>query len=224
MSAVSHPEELDNEQLAHGHPPCQLGVGVPVGMLRLVSNRTGSRAPRVRARAHDAYVVAVNGLLRVPVHRFREWAFRNVARNALGSAATVERAIRLTTKGGVTVGARAIVNRDVTLDGRGTLRIGADVNISPEVMILTADHDPQSPTFAYRVHPTVIGDRAWIASRAVVLPGTAVGEGAIVAAGAVVHGSVEPWTIVAGNPARMIGQRSPDAQAELNGRYRRLFH
>lgn len=178
----------------------------------------------LRERAHDAYVVAVNLLLQVPVHRFREWSFRIVARNALGLDATLERSVRLTTKGGVTVGTHTIVNRGVTLDGRGLLWVGAHVNISPEVMILTSDHDPNSPTFEDRKRSTVIGDRTWISSRAVVLPGADIGEGAIVAAGAVVHGSVAPWTIVAGNPARVIGQRSRDAQAELAGPYRRLFH
>ena len=58
-----------------------------------------------RARAYDVYLVAVNGLLRVPVHRFREWVFRTMAGNALGSNAVLEWAIRLTTRGGVTVGA-----------------------------------------------------------------------------------------------------------------------
>jgi len=177
-----------------------------------------------RERALDAYLVMLNMLLRVPIHRFRELVFRAAAVNHLGADATLERAIRLTTKGGVTVGAGTIVNRDTTLDGRGVLTIGASVNISPEVTILTADHDPQSPRFAYRVRPTVIGDRAWISTRALLLPGTTIGEGAIVAAGAVVHGEVAPWTIVAGNPAAVIGHRSPQAQAALNAPYRRFWH
>jgi maltose O-acetyltransferase len=193
-----------------------------------VSHTTNGRAPKAglqaRARAYDAYIVAVNCLLCVPVHRFREWAFRNVADNFLGADAVLERAIRLTTKGGVTVGAHTIVNRGVTLDGRGPLVVGERVNISPEAILFTADHDPHSPVFAGRTHSTVIGDRAWIASRAVVLPGAEVGEGALIAAGAVVHGQVGAWTIVAGNPARMIGERSRDAQRELPAPYRRLFH
>ena len=177
-----------------------------------------------RERALDAYLVLLNMLLRVPFHRFRELVFRTAAFNSLGAGGTVERAIRLTTKGGVSVGAGTIVNRDTTLDGRGLLTIGSAVNISPEAVILTADHDPQSPNFAYRVRPTVIGDRAWISTRALLLPGTTIGEGAIVAAGAVVHGEVAPWTIVAGNPAAVIGQRSPQAQATVNAPYRRFWH
>jgi maltose O-acetyltransferase len=176
------------------------------------------------ARARDAYLVATNALLRVPFHRFREWAFRRLGRNGLGVDATLERGVRLTTAGGVTVGPHSIINRGVTLDGRGSLQIGASVNISPEAMLLTADHDPQSAEFAGRDLQTVIGDRVWIATRAIVLPGSTVGEGAVVAAGAVVHGEVEPWTIVAGNPARAIGQRSPDAQAGFGAPYRPLFH
>ena len=179
---------------------------------------------QLRARAFDAYIVAVNGLLRVPVHRLREWTFRNVARNSLASGAVRERGVRLTIKGGVSVGAHTIVNRGVTLDGRGPLSIGGRVNISPEAALFTAGHDVHSPTFEGRTQATVIGDRVWIASRAIVLPGTAVGEGAVVAAGAVVHGTIEPWTVVAGNPARVIGQRSPDAQVELQPSYRRLLH
>jgi maltose O-acetyltransferase len=177
-----------------------------------------------RERALDAYLVLLNMLLRVPSHRLREWVFRTAACNHLGADATVERAVRLTRKGGVSVGAGTIINRDTTLDGRGVLTVGASVNISPEVTILTADHDPQSPNFTYRVRPTVIGDRAWISTRALLLPGTKIGEGALVAAGAVVHGEVAPWTIVGGNPATVIGQRSPQAQATLNAPYRRFWH
>jgi maltose O-acetyltransferase len=177
-----------------------------------------------RARAFDAYIVAVNLLLRVPVHRFREWAFRAVARNALGSGTVLERGVRLTTKGGVTIGSQTIINRNVTLDGRGPLKVGDNVNISPEAMLLTADHDPHSPTFQGRTHVTVVHDRVWVATRAVVLPGASVGEGAILAAGAVVHGVVEPWTISAGNPGRVIGQRSRAAQSQLPPSYRRLLH
>jgi maltose O-acetyltransferase len=142
----------------------------------------------------------------------------------LGSGAVLERAIRLTTRGGVTIGASTIVCRGVTLDGRGPLCVGERVNISAEAVLLTAEHDPHSPSFAGRTRSTLVGDRAWIASRAVVLPGADVGEGALVAAGAVVHGAVDRWTMVAGNPARMIGTRSRDAQAELPSSYRRLFH
>lgn len=92
-----------------------------------------------------------------------------------------------------------------------------------EVMLLTVDHEPQSPTFEGSLRPVVLESRCWVSTRATVLPGCRVGEGAIVAAGAVVAKDVAPWTIVAGCPARRVSDRSPEAQRHLP-RYRRWFH
>ena len=56
--------------------------------------------------------------------------------------------------------------------------------------------------------PITVGHDAWVASRAIVLPGVSVGDGAVVAAGAVVTKNVEAWTVVGGNPAKVIKKRS----------------
>jgi acetyltransferase-like isoleucine patch superfamily enzyme len=136
---------------------------------------------------------------------------------------SLERGVRVTEKGGVTVGENTNINTGVVLDGRGGLQIGAKVNISPEALILTAEHDARSPDFGGVRSAVVIGDRAWISTRAMVLPGSRVGEGAVVAAGAVVRGEVEPWSIVAGNPARKVGERPTDAQSSMSP-YRRWLH
>ena len=50
-------------------------------------------------------------------------------------------------------------------------------------------------------------DNIWIASGAMILPGVTIGEGAVVTAGSVVVKDVEPWTVVGGNPAKMIKKR-----------------
>ena len=121
------------------------------------------------------------------------------------------------------MGENCNINRDVLLDGGGRLVIGSLVNISPEAVLLTTEHDPNSPSFEGRDRAVLVGDRVWIASRAMILPGTHIGAGAIVAAGAVAHGQVPSWSIVAGNPASVIGHRSRDAQATLPY-YQRLLH
>jgi maltose O-acetyltransferase len=89
------------------------------------------------------------------------------------------------------------------------------VSIGPEASILTLGHDPQSPDFADRGGAVTIGDRAWIGFRALVLPGVTIGEGAVIAAGAVVTKDVPPYTIVGGNPAREIGQRTDQLEYRL---------
>ncbi len=61
---------------------------------------------------------------------------------------------------------------------------------------------------------TVVGNDVWFGYRATVLPGVRIGDGAIVAAGAVVTADVPPYTIVGGNPARPIRARFDDADVE----------
>jgi maltose O-acetyltransferase len=110
-------------------------------------------------------------------------------------------------RNGSCIGARTRINRSCCLDLRGPLQIGHDVSVSPEVMILTAQHRHDLPGFAFETKPVVIEDHVWIGSRAVILPGTSLGRGAVVAAGAVVSGRVAPMTVVAGVPARPLRLR-----------------
>jgi maltose O-acetyltransferase len=113
--------------------------------------------------------------------------------------------------GGSRVGAGTRINRDCTLDTRGGLRIGDHVSISPEVVILTADHGRDLPGFPLQHRPVVIEDYVWIGMRAMILPGVRVGRGAVVAAGAIVTRDVEPMSVVAGVPARVVAHRDPAA-------------
>lgn len=185
---------------------------------------TGTAIRLARRYGFDLYLVGCNYLLSLPLHRLRFAVLTRLLGDEVSGNVALERHIKVTARGGVTISAGCQINRGVTLDGRGGIRIGSAVNISSEVMLLTADHDPSSATFEGRSRPIVIGNRAWIATRAIVLPGTTIGEGAVVAAGAVVHGEVPPWSIVAGNPAAVIGQRPSNAQQTAGPPYRRLLH
>lgn len=93
----------------------------------------------------------------------------------------------------------------------GRISIGNDVLFGPEVMLTAAtylynDGSPVSDQ-AMREADIEIGNDVWLATRAVVLPGARIGDGAIVAAGAVVKGTIPAMAIVAGAPARIVGQR-----------------
>ena len=112
--------------------------------------------------------------------------------------------------GRIRIGEGAHINRNVVLDGRFPLDIGAYASISIEVVILTLEHDLLSSDFTSVGAPVSIGKRAFIGARAIILPGVTIGEGAAVGAGAVVTKNVEPFTIVAGVPAKLIGNRSKE--------------
>jgi acetyltransferase-like isoleucine patch superfamily enzyme len=186
-------------------------------------HQTSRPFARFRSIGFDSYLVVLNYFLTFPGHAFRLHVLRSLARCKVGADSSVQRGVRLTTKGGVSIGVGCNINRGTVLDGRGALTIGDLVNISSDVTILTADHDPDSEFFEGRVRSVTIGSRSWLATRALILPGSTVGEGAVIAAGAVVNGDVPPWTVVAGVPAKQVGLRNPKAQRVLPA-YRRWLH
>lgn len=185
-----------------------------------LTDPAGTASLALRRAAYDIFIAACNVLLALPGHRMRLAVLRTLARNSIEGSSSIGRRVRIEGKGGITIGPGCNVNARVHLDGRGGLHLGSQVNVSPEAILLSAEHDLRSPDFSGRSRPTRVADRAWIASRAMLLPGADIGEGAVVGAGAVVRGRVEPWTIVAGNPAREVGRRPLDAQQVLHP-YRR---
>jgi maltose O-acetyltransferase len=109
----------------------------------------------------------------------------------------------------LSIGSDCFINIGCVLDVSAPISIGDRVSLGHQVLIITSTHNDAGPTRrAGRLvsEPVRIGDGAWIAARAVVLPGVDIGDGAIVCAGAVVTRSVEPHTMVGGVPARPIRQ------------------
>jgi acetyltransferase-like isoleucine patch superfamily enzyme len=114
-------------------------------------------------------------------------------------------------RGGLAIGAHSRINRNCCLDARGSLSIGENVSVSPDVVVLTASHRVNDPEFRVETRPVVIEDNVWIGTRATILPGVTLGRGCVVSAGAVVTRDVPPLAIVAGIPARRIGERDAAA-------------
>ena len=102
------------------------------------------------------------------------------------------------------------INRGCLIDARGGITIQDSVSISHNVSIITGSHDVQSPIFMGVFKPIIIEDYVWIGANATILQGVKVGKGAVISAGAVVTKDVEPYSIVAGVPAKTIGKRTTD--------------
>ena len=103
----------------------------------------------------------------------------------------------------IEIGSGVFINHNLTCMSVGGITIEDDVMIGPNASLLTANHDFQD-LWVMKAAPVTIKKGAWIGSRAIILPGVTVGEGAIVASGAIVTKDVAPRTIVGGNPARFI--------------------
>lgn len=85
--------------------------------------------------------------------------------------------------------------------------IGENVVVSQDSFLCAASHDISSPVFELVTKPIELSKDSWVGARAIIMPGVKLGEGAVVAAGAVVTKDVEPWTVVGGNPALIIKKR-----------------
>lgn len=126
----------------------------------------------------------------------------------------------------LSIGKRSIIGDNAILDARNYLTIGSNVQLSSNVSIYTMQHNHRDPFFGVefdRPMHVKIGDRAWIGSNVMILPGVNIGEGAVCCAGSVVTKNVEPYTIMAGVPAKKIGERTHDLCYEFSGKAANIF-
>jgi acetyltransferase-like isoleucine patch superfamily enzyme len=96
---------------------------------------------------------------------------------------------------------------DAFLDVQNTITIESNVGFGHQVKILTGSHDIKrfgKERGKIISKPVIIKTGVWIASFAIVLPGTEIGEHSVIAAGSVIRGKIPPYTLVAGNPAKIV--------------------
>ncbi len=111
----------------------------------------------------------------------------------------------------IEIGDRSGIGLDTFISG--PLIIGRDVIMGPSCTFLSINRDTRQTSVAMidqgfkPARPPVIEDDVWIGANVTVLPGRRLGTGSIVGAGAVVTSDVPPLSVVAGNPARVIGHR-----------------
>lgn len=122
--------------------------------------------------------------------------------------------------GHITVGNHVYVGPESYIWAKGGLTIGSNVIIGPRVTIHTVNHRYLDANLlpydagSYAL-PVTIESNVWIGGHVMIAPGVRIGEGAVVAMGAVVTRDVPPGAVVGGNPARVIKHRDPE-------HYRRL--
>ena len=146
--------------------------------------------------------------------RLRAFCARHML-TSCGENVNVERHARFGR--GVTLGDRSGIGINASI-GEQT-HIGSDVMMDPDCVIYTRNHRFDRLDIPMReqgygpVEPVEIGDDCWIGGRVTILPGVHVGNGAVIAAGAVVTKDVPPYAVVGGVPAKIIYNRKDGTQA-----------
>ena len=85
--------------------------------------------------------------------------------------------------------------------------VGANTTVSQGAYLCTASHDITDPMNPLITAPIILKDQAWVGAKAYIGMGVTIGQGAVVGATASVYKDVEPWTIVGGNPAKVLKKR-----------------
>ncbi|AKU22180.1 sugar O-acetyltransferase [Massilia sp. NR 4-1] len=112
----------------------------------------------------------------------------------------------------ISVGANTFANYGLVALDVGTITIGRDVQIGPNVQLLTPTHplEPELRLAKYEAaKPIVIEDNVWLGGGAIVLAGVTIGKNSVIGAGAVVTKDIPANVVAVGNPARVIRQIGP---------------
>jgi acetyltransferase-like isoleucine patch superfamily enzyme len=200
-------------QAACGWVPSILGVGLRAAVYRAILHADGAVAiedgVRIRFASnvwigrgayldHGVYLHACPDGIRIGPESF-------VMKNAILHVYN----FRGLPHAGITIGARSLIGEACVLRGQGGITIGDDVYLAPLVQMLAVNHvyrDTTRPISQQGItaEGIVVEDGAWIGGGAIILDGVRIGRNAVVGAGAVVNRSVPPYTLVAGNPARVV--------------------
>lgn len=108
--------------------------------------------------------------------------------------------------GSLDIGDDVFVNQGAVLHAELSVTLGSRVRVGDLAAIYDTSFHEVEPGGGVHTAPVIVGDDVWIARGAVVLPGSTLGDGCVVATGAVVRGEVPPWVVAAGNPARVVRQ------------------
>lgn len=142
-----------------------------------------------------------------PFNALRLWLLRCFGARIWGKP-FVSQSARIRVPWNLELHDRACIGERADVYNLGWVSIGREATVAQECLLCGGTHDFDSPRRELLVGDIIIGAEAFVGTRACVLPGIAIGEGAIVGACAVVTKDVAPWTVNAGNPCRALSHRT----------------
>lgn len=182
---------------------------------------------RVIARILTFWLPLPRARRKVIWHKVRSWVIgkRLGGKVKIGKNVRFERHCRFTN--GSEIGDWTKVS-EMFVEGRGKIRIGRYCRLSWNLTVHTSNHDYAGDTLPFGsgnvIKDVTIGDCVWIGSDVLILPGTKIGDCAIIQGGSVVHGEIPSYAIAGGNPAKVFAMRDAEKCRRLLEEGRFLPH
>lgn len=171
--------------------------------------------PRAYKCLYYAIVLFGNTVVnKLPSRHLRRWFLQGMGAR-LGRGTLPCRRVEVLLPKGLSLGDRVAVGWFAELDARGGITVGNDTSISSHAKLITGSHDIDDGAYTADFRPISIGHHCWIGTGAMVLQGVTVGDGAVVAAGAVVTRDIPAGEVWGGVPAQYIRKRNLDPAYEL---------
>ena len=154
------------------------------------------------------WLPATNSQFQLGQRQIRRWCAKKLLLS-VGKNVNIERGATFSRR--ITLGDESGIGKNAYIQGE--THIGDYVMMGPECNIWTINHQtdridiPMCKQGDRPEEPVYIGNDVWIGSRVTILPGVHIGDGVIIGAGAVVTKDIEPYTVIGGNPAKMIKTR-----------------
>ena len=167
----------------------------------------------------DFELMLLRWLGHIPFHAARKWGYQ-LAGIKIGHGSAIHMWANFFNPSEVEIGEDTVIGDHCFLDGRAKIKIGNHTALASSVMIYNSEHDIDSCDFMAREEPVAIGDYVFVGPRAIIMPGVKIGNGAIVAAGAVVTKDVPVRAVVGGVPAKFIRERKLESFHYKIGRAR----
>lgn len=165
---------------------------------RIYHKSMGNDMSKVSKAIYYAVTLWGNRIInKLPSRHIRRWFYQMLGAR-FGKDCFPCRRVEILLPKGLTLGDRVAVGWYAELDARGGITVGNDTNISSHVKLITGSHDIDDPNYTADFLPIHIGHHCWIGTGAMILQGVKIGDGAVVAAGALVNKDIPPYTVWGG--------------------------